>query len=376
MRRGWIAIAASVLAIVLVVYAMARLVFPGAHRLSGLTVLGPAGATGALTPAFRENTYNYSVDVQSDIDEVAIVPRMAGAGAIVTVNRQSASSEMPPKVTLAVGDNVVSVKIENRLRASTVYAVTIRREDIQPVVDTFKKMTYRDPGTGMTMGYRLFVPPGYDRTKSYPLVFFLHGAGESGNDNEMQLTANQGATIWAKPPEQARHPCFVLAPQNPLGDSGRKGWTTLIRLGFGDPFRPEPALATAFAVLQRVMADYNVDRKRVYATGLSMGGFGVFAMNVDHPDTFAAVVGICGGLDPARAAALANKQIWVFHASKDPIVDVRFSRETVKALKEAGGNPRYTEYGAEAYLAPTAHQSWVPAYASAELRDWLFQQSR
>jgi predicted peptidase len=124
------------------------------------------------------------------------------------------------------------------------------------------------------------------------------------------------------------------------------------------------------------MADYNVDRNRVYATGLSMGGFGVFAMNVDHPDAFAAIVAICGGLDPARAAVLANKPIWIFHAAEDPIVNARFSRRTVKALRNAGGTPRYTEYGKETYIAPTAHQSWVVAFASSEMRDWLFEQSK
>ncbi len=99
-------------------------------------------------------------------------------------------------------------------------------------------------------------------------------------------------------------------------------------------------------------------------------------MNVDHPDTFAAIVGICGGLDPARAAVLADKPIWVFHAAEDPIVNVRFSRDTVKALRAAGGKPLYTEYGKEVYIAPTAHQCWIPTYASGEMRDWLFAQSR
>lgn len=353
-------------------------------RLSGLYIQAPAGGIGSLSPTFSENTFSYTVDVQSDIKEVTVIPRIkAGSTAIMIPNRESASSEVPRTVKLAVGDNPVMVEVKDRTDRRTVYTVTINREDIKPVVDSFKKMTYHDPATGVTMGYRLFVPEGYDSTRSYPLVLFLHGAGESGSDNEIQLTASQGATVWAKPREQARHPCFVLAPQNPKDpsatspeDLGRLGWTTLMRRGLADPFRSEPALETAFAVLQRVMADYSVDRNRVYATGLSMGCFGVFTMNVDHPDAFAAIVGICGGLDPAKAVVLANKPIWVFHAAEDPTVDVRFSRETVRALREAGGMPRYTEFGKEIYLAPTAHQSWVPAYASSEMRDWLFEQSK
>jgi predicted peptidase len=356
----------------------------GGARLSGLDVQATTGAATALSPAFSESEFNYSAEVQSDIGEAAIIPRANGRPPFrISVNDEVATAGVALMVRLAVGDNPVRVEVKDRAGRSAVYTVTIKREDIRPVVDSFKKLTYRDSATGVTMGYRLFVPEGYDSTKSYPLVLFLHGAGESGSDNELQLTSSQGATVWAKPREQERHPCFVLAPQNPKdpaatapGDFGRMGWTTLMSQWFSAPFDSEPALQTAFAVLQQVMADYNVDRNRVYATGLSMGGFGVFAMNVDHPDTFAAVVGICGGLDPAKAAMLANKPIWVFHAAEDPIVEVRFSRDTVKALTDAGGAPRYTEYGEEVYIAPSAHQSWIPAYASSEMRDWLFEQSK
>jgi len=356
----------------------------GEPRLSGLDVQATAGGVSVLNPAFSASAFDYTVDVQSDIGEAAIIPRAnAPSASRISINGEVVSSGAPLRVQLAVGYNPVKVDVKDRAGRSAVYTLTIKREDIRPVVDSFKKLTYLDPATGVTMGYRLFVPEGYDSTRSYPLVLFLHGAGESGSDNEIHLTANQGATVWAKPQEQAKHPCFVLAPQNPKDpaatspdDFGRMGWTSLLQRGFYDPFKSEPALQTAFAVLQQVMADYNVDSKRVYATGLSMGCFGVFAMNLDHPDTFAAIVGICGGLDPLKAAVLANKPIWVFHAAEDPIVEVRFSQETVRALRDAGGKPQYTEYGKEVYLAPMAHVSWVPAYADAEMRDWLFEQSK
>jgi predicted peptidase len=356
----------------------------GNPRLSGLNVRATEGGFGALNPAFSENAFDYRVDVKSDVGEAAIIPRAkAPFASRISVNGEAVSSGAPQKIRLAVGDNPVRIEVRDRAGRSATYTVTITREDIRPVVDSFEKLTYRDPETGITMGYRLFVPEGYDPTKTYPLVLFLHGAGESGSDNEIHLTASQGATVWAKPQEQARHPCFVLAPQNPKdpkaaspSDFGRMGWTTLMRKGFNAPFEPEPALRTAFAVLQKVVGDYSIDSRRVYATGLSMGGFGVFAMNVEHPDTFAAIVAICGGLDPARASALAGKPTWIFHAVKDPIVDVSFSRKSVQALRDAAGNPRYTEYGKKVYIAPTAHQSWVPAYASGEMRDWLFEQSK
>ena len=356
----------------------------GEPRLSNLNLQAAAGGMSALNPAFSESAFNYTVDVQSDIDEVAIIPSVSEGSALsISVNGQTASSGDPLPVRLPVGDNTEKIEVRDRAGRSAMYSVIIKREDIRPVVEKFKKLTFHDPATGVTIAYRLFVPEGYNSSTSYPLVLFLHGAGESGSDNEIQLTANQGATVWAKPAEQARHPCFVLAPQNPKDpratspqDPGRMGWTTLMRYGFYRPFKSESVLQTVFAVLQQVAAEYNIDTNRMYATGLSMGCFGAFALNVDHPDTFAAIVGISGGLDPTKAAVLAKKPIWVFHAAQDLVVDVKFSRETVKALKDAGGMPRYTEYGKEVYVSSNAHSAWIPAYANREMRDWLFEQSK
>ncbi len=352
-------------------------------RLTGLDVRATTGGIGTLTPAFSANAFDYAVDVQSDIGEVFVIPSVDGSSSMVTSVNEKPVPAGGVKVALSAEGGAARVVVKDGSGRSTAYAVSIKREDITPVLAQFRKLTYSDPTTGVSMGYRLFVPAGYDSSKSYPLILFLHGAGESGADNEIQLTANQGATVWAKPAEQARHPCFVLAPQNPKdpratspNDFGRRGWTSLMQSGFSDPFRSQPPLQTVYDILRKVAADYNVDTKRIYATGLSMGGFGVFALNVDHPDTFAAIVGICGGLDPSRADVLAKKPIWVFHAAEDPMVYVKFSRDTVKALKDAGGAPRYTEYGRETYFSVNAHWAWVPAYASSEMRDWLFAQSR
>jgi predicted peptidase len=267
---------------------------------------------------------------------------------------------------------------------TTTYAISVVREDIRPVVARFRSLSFADPRTGVRIGYRLFVPDGYDRSVSWPLVLFLHGAGESGGDNDTQLFANQGATAWAKPAEQALRPCFVLAPQNPRAPGtgpfhpyGGKGWTTLLRKGFGEPYEPEPALLGVYDLLESMMAEFSIDRERVYATGLSMGGFGVFALAAAHPETFAGIVSVCGGLDPSRASALAHLPIWLFHAAEDPVVAVRFSRETVKALADAGGSPRYTEYPeGTCFIGSTPHYSWVPAYADAGMREWLFEQRK
>jgi predicted peptidase len=227
------------------------------------------------------------------------------------------------------------------------------------------------------MAYRLFVPADYDPTRVYPLVFFLHGAGERGSDNEAQLISAQGATVWAKPEEQSKHPAFVLAPQCPGdADSNKDGWTSLMTKGVKEPYAVRPELETAYDLLEHVIGTYSIDRNRIYCTGVSMGAFGAWALAVEHPDVFAAIVAASGGGDPARLPALAKTPVWVFHAVKDPTIPVSFAKTTVKALAGAGGSPRYTEYPADAYFYPVAHVSWVPAYANTEMRDWLFSQSR
>jgi predicted peptidase len=227
------------------------------------------------------------------------------------------------------------------------------------------------------MGYRLFVPADFDPTKAYPLVFFLHGAGERGSDNEAQLISSQGATVWAKPDEQAKHPAFILAPQCPgAADSKQDGWTTLMTKGVKEPYTALPELETAYDLLEEIMGKYSIDRNRIYCTGISMGAFGAWALAVEHPDVFAAMVVASGGGDPARLPAVAKMPVWVFHAVKDPTIPVSFAKTTVKALTDAGGSPKYTEYPADAYFYPVAHVSWVPGYANAEMRDWLFSQSR
>jgi dienelactone hydrolase len=354
----------------------APIAHPGS-TLSGLTILVPTGAGGPLTPAFSPSLTEYSVHVDSDISVVGIVPTIANPKAVrIAVDGSSASTGKPNMVGVGVGSSRIAVEVSAADgSSSTTYTVDVERGDMAPVVDKFRKLTYADPATGETMGYRLFVPDNYDPTRSYPLVLFLHGAGERGSDNEAQLTANQGATIWATPEEQAKHPAFVLAPQSGF-NSKTQGWTSLSTHGQNDPFRPQKELVTAYDILEKVRGEFNIDSGRIYVTGVSMGGFGTYTLAIAHPTEFAAIVPICGGGDPARLATIAKLPIWIFHAAKDPTVGVGFSRNSVAALKKAGGHPRYTEYPAGAYFYPTAHYSWTSAYADADMRDWLFKQSR
>jgi predicted peptidase len=338
-----------------------------------------------MTPAFAADILEYSLVAQSDISTVGIVaaPDLPGQSEI-QINNKKVPGGVTVNVDLAIGDNAIHVAVSDGRHDPRAYVVHVNRENIQPIIDKFQKLSFADPSTGITMGYRLFVPEGCDPSKSYPLVLFLHGAGEMGSDNEIQLVANQGATAWAKPDLQAAHPCFVLAPQCPMDPAaqpakfnhGKQGWTSLIPLGFADPYKPRPELETAFDMLRSVRDKYSIDGNRIYCTGLSMGGFGTWAMAIAHPDTFAALVVIAGGGDPAALAAVAHIPSWIFHAARDPMVSVRFSDNTVTALTRAGGKPTYTRYSEDVYFYPSAHASWIPAYAGADMKEWLFQQSR
>lgn len=234
--------------------------------------------------------------------------------------------------------------------------------------DDFEARVYKR-ASGDTLPYRLFIPRDYDPSKKYPLVLFFHGGGETGNDNTKQLRS-PGATVWAEPENQAKHPCFVIAPQFPKRESGDNA-----------PQRPRTAvmkthIQATMKILDGIEAEFSIDTRREYVTGLSMGGESTWMALIEQPKRFAAAVTICAGdwiigTDATeRGKAFSQFPLWIFHGAKDKTVSVDVSRKVVQALKDAGGNPRYTEY------PEAGHNSWVTAYADPELSVWLFAQSR
>ncbi|ULT57054.1 chitobiase/beta-hexosaminidase C-terminal domain-containing protein [Neobacillus drentensis] len=235
------------------------------------------------------------------------------------------------------------------------------------IASKFLSFTYKD------MPYRLYVPENYDSTKSYPLVLFLHGGGERGNDNVSQLMANDGAVIWASPENQLKHPAFVLAPQARNVWDGGFGLTRDINnmISLNRVFEVSQDLNTAYEILQKVKSEYNIDSHRLYSTGLSQGGFGTYNLNMKYPDLFAAMVTISGGGDPNQAYKLIHKPLWDFHSEDDVVIPVSYSRNIITAIKNAGGDPIYTEYPA---VLGYNHGAWVPAYENKEMIEWLFKQ--
>ena len=217
-----------------------------------------------------------------------------------------------------------------------------------------------------TLNYRLLKPQNYDAAKKYPLVLFLHGAGERGNDNKAQLKHVAG--VFLLPENREKFPCFVLAPQCPSNEK----WAD-VNWGAKTHSLPEKAassMALTLATIEQLKKQYSIDGKRLYVMGLSMGGYGTWDVVARYPEMFAAAVPICGGGDEAQAEKLVKLPIWCFHGGNDTVVPTARSRNMIEAIKKAGGNPKYTEFPG------VGHDSWTPATKDAELLPWLFGQKR
>jgi predicted peptidase len=200
--------------------------------------------------------------------------------------------------------------------------------------------------------FRFYGGKELDGAKTYPLVIFLHGRGSGGTDNEKQLGA--GPRSFAEPSNYGDRPCFILAPQCP-DDS--IGWNGAVQ-------------DDLFKLIELSLKSLPIDRKRVYLTGLSMGGYGTWAAIAREPDLFAAAIPVCGGGDPASARDLRKLPIWAFHGEDDDVVPAEQSRRMVEALEKARAKIKYTE------LPGVRHNAWDYVYPKAEVHEWLFQQSR
>jgi predicted peptidase len=230
-----------------------------------------------------------------------------------------------------------------------VAAVLARADEKKSAGKQQEKQFEKDITVKVKLNYLLYLPEGYAKGgKAWPLLLFLHGAGESGDDLNKVKTHGPPKLI-----ESGKDfPCIVVSPQSP----GRRfGWNT----------------DSLNALLDDVTAKYKVDKDRVYLTGLSMGGYGTWALAAEHPERFAALVPICGGGNPADAAKLKDLPIWVFHGGKDRVVPPKNSEGMVQALKDAGAeNVKFTLY------PDAGHDSWTETYNNPEVWDWLFKQKR
>jgi predicted peptidase len=229
----------------------------------------------------------------------------------------------------------------------------------------YEAKTYKD-AAGNALPYRLLTPEKIEPGKTYPLVLFLHGAGERGDDNAAQLM--HGAGEFAKSANRQTYPCFVVAPQCPA----KKGWVEVDwgRSAHTMKEKPSEPLRLALELVDKLAAELPVDKGRIYVTGLSMGGYGTWEAAARRPDFFAAALPICGGGDLAQAAKLKNLPLWAFHGDKDPGVPVGRTTAMIEAIRKAGGAPKMTIYSG------VGHDCWTRTYADPAVLAWLFEQKK
>jgi predicted peptidase len=222
-----------------------------------------------------------------------------------------------------------------------------------------------------TLPCRILTPINFQIGKKYPLVVFLHGAGERGNDNQAQL--NWGADLFLDSLNRIKYPAIVVFPQCPSNDK----WAEYNKQPDADstgytytadaPIRKSLRLVSQF--IDTLLSSGQIDKSRVYVGGLSMGGFGTYELLWRKPQTFAAAFPICGAMNPARVKDIRkNLPLWIFHGDKDPIIYVANSRLIYTTAKKTNTLVRYTEYPG------VGHDSWINAFKEPELLPWLFSQ--
>lgn len=228
-----------------------------------------------------------------------------------------------------------------------------------PAPDSVQKPKSFERRITTTVGaeYLLFLPKDYDATasKKWPLILFLHGAGERGTNVWKVAVHGPPKIVKAKP----GFPFIVVSPQCPTGQR----WSNDVLL----------------ALLDEVTKQHKVDQSRIYLTGLSMGGFGTWSLGLAYPEKFAAIAPICGGGERIsvqlagreRAAALKSLPVWAFHGAKDPTVPLAESERMVEALKKAGCKE------VELTVYPEAqHDSWTETYNNPKLYEWFLAHER
>ncbi len=252
-----------------------------------------------------------------------------------------------------------------RIAAVMICAVAITGVSSAGGLDVYDKETFTHDGQKLL--YRVLRPAKAEAGKKYPLVLFLHGAGERGDNNEAQLV--HGSALFIKKENRAKFPAFVIFPQCPNG----KRW---VEVDWSDkkphvsPKKPSDPMRLTKRMLDQFLKDNAVDADRIYVMGLSMGGFGTWDFAQRYPDVVAAAAPICGGADNATAERIKHIPIWTFHGSADTAVWPERTRSMVEELKNVKGNIRYSEY------AKVGHNSWSRAFAEPELLTWMFAQKR
>lgn len=222
------------------------------------------------------------------------------------------------------------------------------------------------------MPFRILKPKDLDPAKEYPLILFLHGSGERGTDNQLQL--KHGGSFFASDSIREKYPAFVVFPQCPPG----KNWHTGNYI-MGPSFRlytfpkekkENQQLKMVEYILRSLQEKYKIDQNRIYLGGLSNGAMGTYELVRRNPDRFAAAVAICGGANPAIADRLKSPSWWIFHGDMDNVVSFELSVNMFYAIRALNPDVKLTIYEG------VKHDSWTNAFAEPGLMEWLFSKQK
>jgi len=220
-----------------------------------------------------------------------------------------------------------------------------------------------------TLPYRILYPENYDKTKSYPLVLFLHGSGESGNDNEKQLI--NGGSVFSNQKNRIAFPAIVIFPQCPGDGSWAPYDESSGKIVYFNNAPPTKPMQMVILLMHQLKKTESVDTHRMYVTGLSMGGMGVLDLVCRHPHMFAAAAPICGGIVIERLKSVKKMSIRIYHGAIDPVVPVEDARSVYHELIRLGSEKvEYFEFPG------VGHGSWNSAFAQPDFMSWFFSKRK
>ncbi|MCT4714578.1 peptidase [Enterobacteriaceae bacterium H18W14] len=376
-------------------------------RVAGRTVTGVFTSTSA-DPVDKAEAGRFVIVTLSPTDDNALLaekvqPENANRTQPSTGSGPGNAGDVPPYDTVyrrpqasIVQSNALTMSNGHTLPASQFALETTQVKN--PVVDEFQSLEFHDPKTGKMLRYNLFVPKGYDKKQAWPLVLFMHDAGATSDVTRTTLYQGLGAVVWASPQDQARRPCFVLAPQ----------YAEIIA---DDNSQTSSMLDTTIDLIRVLSAQYNIDQKRLYTTGQSGGCMMSIAMDIKYPDFFAASFLVAGQWDPTLVKPLAHQKLWILVSQDDNkawpgqnAITARLEKEGAKISRAtwngtwsaeefraafdkmaAEGSPiNYVTFRKGTVIPPgqttegaSGHRNtWRIAYTIEPVREWLFRQHR
>lgn len=344
---------------------------------SGKYVIIELKNTVSLTPDFGPDRQK---DDNGSADEKAGQDNGGPAGGIVAGNKpQREENPFPYNVTVHQLKAIKTIKGKSILDIGSMTETS----HLTLIADDFKQFVYKDPKTGVALRYNIYIPNNYNTNTKYPLVLFMHDASGANQVDNYTLLQGNGATVWASPKEQAKHPCIVVAPQYD-------------EIVVDDNFTATSSAESTIDLLEYLKTQYSIDADRIYTTGQSMGCMLSYLLMSTHPDEFAAGYLVAGQWDPTVIAPMAKKPLWLVSCTGDakstsgaetalklwsslgaktasakwPFDTTRAARvQEVDSLRNTPATIRYSQ------LQGGWHNgTWRVAYTFEGIRDWLFQQ--